>query len=176
MSENALISIIGPDRVGLVASVTGCLFDLGCNLIDTTFAVLGGGAEFTAICEVPADLELESIEACLDRLGETADAEISVSPFEFSPTHGPSGEITHRIKVVGGDRPGLIARLSEVFVQYEANIVRLNARKQEDERGDQYEVAISVWLPPRRAQTCLATVANTAGELGLKYEVREVTS
>ena len=45
MTTTALISIICEDHPGLIADVTGRLFDLGVNLGDTTFAVLGGGAE-----------------------------------------------------------------------------------------------------------------------------------
>lgn len=175
MPDNALVNIIGPDRVGLVAAVSGCLFDLGCNLVDTTFSVLGGGAEFTAVCELPDGLALDTVDGELRSLPETADSKVAVSPFSLATSHGPSGEITHRIEVTGGDRPGLIARLSEVFVEYGANIVRLNARKSADALGqDLYEVAISVWIPPERAQSCLATVANTAGELGLNYLSHEV--
>ena len=59
MSTTVLVSIIGPDRVGLVSAVTSRLFDLGADLGDTSFAVLGGGAEFTAICEFPGGMELE---------------------------------------------------------------------------------------------------------------------
>ncbi len=53
MDGTALISILCPDRAGLVAAIAGHLFDLGVNLRDTSFAVLGQGAEFTAVCVSP---------------------------------------------------------------------------------------------------------------------------
>jgi len=43
--DTVFISVMSRDRVGLVAAIAGCLFDLGGDLSDTTFAVLGGGAE-----------------------------------------------------------------------------------------------------------------------------------
>ena len=43
-----LVSILVQDRVGLVSEIADHLFDAGVNLGDTTFAVLGSGAEFTA--------------------------------------------------------------------------------------------------------------------------------
>ena len=69
MATTALISILCPDRIGLVAAIAGRLFDLGGNLADTTFAVLGGGAEFTAVCEFPEGVTPETIEAEVTRDG-----------------------------------------------------------------------------------------------------------
>ena len=47
--KSLLIQLFARDEPGLVSSVSGCLFDLGLNLGDTTFAVLGTGAEFTVV-------------------------------------------------------------------------------------------------------------------------------
>lgn len=49
-SQLAYVSMTGPDRVGLISAVTARLFDLGANLADTNFAVLGTGFEFNAVC------------------------------------------------------------------------------------------------------------------------------
>jgi glycine cleavage system transcriptional repressor len=113
-------------------------------------------------------MELEAADAELRALPDLAGADISVSRFALAPVHGPLGQVTHKITVSGGDRPGLIARLSEVFVQFRANIVRLNAERIDaDREGGRYAVIFAVCLPEGSAATCLATVANTAGSLGL---------
>ncbi len=175
MSIVALISIACLDRVGLVSAVTGCLFELGANLGDTTFAVLGGAAEFTSVVALPQDMELEAAEAELRALPELEAADVSVTRFALAPVHGPLGHVTHRITVTGGDRPGLIARLSEVFVQFEANIVRLNAERiATPHGGSQYAVIFAVYLPEGTARSCLATVANTAGSLSLTCHWEEI--
>lgn len=174
MPTNALVSIICPDRIGLVSAVTGQLFDLNVNLGDTTFAVLGGGAEFTAVCELPSDITVDDLKNELGTLQELDDAEITVTSFELSPVHAESGHITHRISVKGGDRPGLIARLCEVFGQFNANIVRLNSEKVPGDVNDQYEIRIAVWIPADQARTCLAVVSNTAGELRMSCSWDEV--
>jgi len=174
MTTTALISIHCPDRVGLIAAITGRLFDLGCNLADTTFAVLGSGAEFTAVVEVPESVALGVIESELAELPELVAGRVRVAPFTLEPTHGPSGHVTHRITVSGGDRPGLVARLSEVFGEFGANIVRLNAEKIPGKAGFEYAVIVSVSIPADSARVCLATVANTAGGLGLSCDWEEL--
>jgi glycine cleavage system transcriptional repressor len=167
MPTNLLVSVICPDRVGLVAALTGRLFDLGANLADTTFAVLGEGAEFTAVAEFTEETPPETIEAEIRDLPELEGADVSVTAFTLGTVHGPMGRLTHRIVLSGGDRPGLIARLSELFGEFDANIVRLNSERIPGKTGDEYVVTFGVSIPEAAAPTCLATVDNTAGELGL---------
>jgi glycine cleavage system transcriptional repressor len=173
MSSVALVSVLGPDRVGLVAAIADHLFDVGVNLRDTTFAALGSGAEFVALCELPTDLTAADIEAGLKRLPELEGAEIRAVPYAFDPSPGPAGNITHRITISGGDQLGLVARLSEVFKQYEANIVRLEARKLPESEGGLYVTRFAVSIPGGQTDLCLATVSNTAGALGLSCQVEE---
>lgn len=167
MAELALVSTVCPDRVGLIAGIAGHLFDQGINLRDVTFAVMGAGAEFSAVCELPAGMEVAELHAGLAATPELAGAQIKVTPFDFDPDPGPLGLVTHRIEVSGGDQPGLIARLSEVFGQFGANIVRLDAQTLPDRDGGRYSIRFAVAIPAERAAACLATVANTAESLGL---------
>lgn len=168
MGLTALISIICADRPGLIAGIAGRLYDLGANLGDTTFAVLGGGAEFTAVCELPRGISLEAVERELQALpGLDAEATVTVEPFAYEPVHAPSAHITHRIEIEGDDSPGLIARLAEVFLGFGANIVRLNSERVPGSGGARYLSRIAVSIPPDKAAACLATVANTAGEMRL---------
>ena len=165
-----LISIFCPDRTGLIAAITGRLFEIGADLGDTSFAMLGSGAEFTSVCDLPADIGAQDLEADLATLPELAGARISVRPFELAPAAGPLGRGSHRIVLSGGDRPGLIARLSEVFGQFQANIVRLDAQRVPEQGLYVTRLAVAI---PARAEACLNTVANTAGELNLSCYVEE---
>lgn len=172
MASVALVSVLGPDRVGLVAAIAEHLFNIGVNLRDTTFASLGSGAEFLAICELPSELDASEIEAGLRQIPELQGAEVRAVPYAFDPSPGPAGSITHRITISGGDQLGLVARLAEVFKQYEANIVRLEARKLSDAEGGLYVTRFAVFIPPEQESLCLATVSNTAGALGLTCDVQ----
>jgi len=167
VSRTVLISVFCRDRPGLVAGIAGRVFELGANLGDTTFAVLGEGAEFTAVAVLPDGVTAADVERELAALPEAEDAKVKVRDYTLGAVHGPSGHITHRIEVTGGDRPGLIMRLAEAFGQFGANIVRLNAETIPGTGGAQYATRFAVWIPPERADACLATVANTAGELKL---------
>ena len=174
MTQLFLVSVVCPDRSGLIAAISERLFDLGANLGDTAFAVLGKGAEFTAVCDVPEGIAPTEIESALKSLDETGGGEVTVRAFAYDHEKGDSGNITHRIEVGGGDRPGLVARLAEVFEQYGANIVRLNSTRSGSGAGASYAVRIAAHIPSDCADSCLNTVANTAGELGLNCRIDPV--
>ncbi len=173
MAHNVLISLLGPDRVGLVAAVTGRLFDLGANLGDTSFAVLGTGYEFTSVAEVPDELTAERIADELRALPILAGSNVAVTDFMHEPVHDESGRVTHRIRVAGGDRPGLVARLTEVFVEFEANVVRMNSERVPEPGGVRYATVFHVSIPGPRAAGCLAAVANTAEQLQMTCTFEE---
>jgi glycine cleavage system transcriptional repressor len=167
MSNIALVSVLCEDHPGLIAAIAGRLFDIGANLGDTTFAVLGGAAEFNAVCELPENVTLAGVEKDLSRLKELTGAKVSVTPFRYEPVHAEQAHITHRIEITGKDSPGLVARLSEVFLQFGANIVRLNSEWVPGAGETHYLLRIAVFIPAGKAQTCLATVANTAAQIAL---------
>lgn len=166
--NNLLISIICSDKPGLISAVTGALFELGVNLGDTTFTMLGEGAEFTAVCESPADLPAGELAEQLGTLEDLENAEITVRPFSYASTHKATENITHHIVLQGRDQPGLIARMTEVFADYEANIVRMDSKKLAADSEARYLIQLWVSIPGARAKACLATVTNTATVLDMQ--------
>jgi glycine cleavage system transcriptional repressor len=166
-----LISVLAADRTGLVAAITGRLFDLGANLGDTTFAVLGEGAEFSSVADLPPGVWVSDVKTALQSLPEVAGGKVDVAPFAFKPHFGPSARVTHRIIVSGGDQPGLVARLAEAFGHYGANIVHLDAQKFPDPAPGRYMTRFAVSIPQNSVDSCLATVTNTAGSLNLTVTI-----
>ena len=148
MSSLALVSILGRDRVGLIAAVADHLFDAGVNLRDASFATLGTGAEFIALCELPEDVTAPELEAGLISLPELEGAQVRATPYSFDPEPAAAGQVTHRITVSGGDQLGLVARLAHVFRQHQANIVRLEARKLPEAEGGLYVTRFAVSVAP----------------------------
>ena len=167
MTHDVRIAISCPDRTGLLSALTGRLFDMGADIGDTSFAVLSGAAEFTTVARLPDGLSPDDVRDGLSALSEIAEANISVTA--FSPGHGApgDGEVTHRVEVRGTDRPGLVARLTEAFADYGANIERMDCERVRGGGAEDYVIRIEAWIPADRAGTCLAAVDNTAQSLGL---------
>ena len=167
-TENLLLTILCPDKPGLISAITAALFEWGINLGDTTFTILGEGAEFTAVCEASTGMSAGDIEEHLHSVEELQHADITVKPFSYSTAHKESDKVTHQIVLQGQDQPGLVARLTEVFVDYDANIVRMDTRKLADAASSEYLIQLWVWIPEARAEACLATVGSTASLLNMR--------
>jgi len=173
--ENFLISIVGRDQVGVVSEVSGYLFDIGANLADTSYAVLGEGFEFSGVVVFAAPIDITEIEAGLKGLPTLAAARISIVPFVFDTTRGETATISHTIEITGGDRPGLVARMSEVLMDYDANIVRMSSKRAVDKQGvAHYRTRFAVSVPDDRADTLAAALSNTAGSLRLNCDMEPV--
>ncbi|MBX6323859.1 MAG: ACT domain-containing protein [Rhodospirillaceae bacterium] len=172
MPDLFVVSVLCPDSPGLVAAITGRLFDLGANLGDASFAAAAGTAELRAVCEVPRAVTQARIEKELASLPELAGARFVVHPVSPPTQPGPPAPVTHRVEIAGADMPGLIARVSEAFAGYGANIVRLSSRQIREPAGIRYRLRLAVCVPPEKAEACWATVENTAAELKLacRYE------
>ncbi len=174
MTAVCLISVICRDRAGLVADMAGRLFDLDANLSDTTFAVLGDMAEFTCIAEIPDEVATARVRQELETLDGVAEGRVTVATFDMRAVHDEAGHITHRIELDGPDAPGLILRISEIFGGFGANIVRMNSERIPAPGRDRYVTRFAVHIPDHRVEACLATVANTAGEMRLSWRVSDV--
>lgn len=173
MNANTRITISCDDRVGLVSDITGRLFDIGTNLGPTSFALNGATAQFETTCELPDDCPISECEAGLRELA-LENADITVEAIAAAPQLTTAPGATHLIECSGVDQPGLIARLSEIFIEYKANIVKLAASASDEKDARIYTLRFAVAIPPERAANCLATLANTAGSMRLVFKFDEL--
>ncbi len=174
-SENFLVSIVGKDQVGVISEVTSYLFDVGANIADSSYAVLGGGFEFSAVATFTSGDTPDEISNGLANLQTLAGARIAVAPFAFETTRGETATISHVVEITGGDRPGLIARISEVLVEYGANVVRMSSKRNVDEAGQaHYRTRFAIWAPEDRVQALESALFNTAGSLRLECTLEVV--
>ena len=173
MSNYLLLTIVCPDKPGLVSSITAELFDLGINLGDANFAVLGQGAEFTAVLETPPDLAVNHVEQALSGLSALEQADIQLKPFSYNALRGDQLAATHHILLEGDDQPGLVARLTELLIDYSANIVRMDARTLQKSKQQSYVIELWFWVPADRAEACTSAINNTAATLGMRCHTNE---
>lgn len=173
MNANTRITISCDDRVGLVSDITGRLFDIGTNLGPTSFSLESGVARFETTCELPEECPASECAAVLRGLS-LGNASITVEAIAAAPALTTAPGATHLIECSGIDQPGLIARLSEIFIEYNANIVRLVASATDEKDARIYILRFAVAIPPERAANCLVTLANTAGSMRLVFKFDEL--
>jgi len=119
MSEFAVITAVGSDRVGIVDDVTNAFVDQKCNIEESRMAVLGG--EFAMILLVsgePAALVRlrERIDATGDDLGLTITVKSTSSP------DAPSGARPYLLESISLDEPGIVHSITSLLRRFQINI------------------------------------------------------
>jgi len=163
--QHFALTIVGRDRPGIVAQVTEILFNLGCNIADSSCSILGGQFAMILIISHPQFTSRDSFGEAFQPL-EEADLTVALrvlKPGGEVPPHF-EGEIC-MISVYGADRPGIVYRVAQVLGAKRINITDLNTKLVGSEQRPVYvmileailpagvsEQEVDVWMTPLREQ------------------------
>lgn len=127
MSEFA-VTAIGRDRPGIVAAISGVLFELGGNIEDSRMSILGGHFAVMLIVELPEEASRERLEEGLDAVRRDLGLEaLSVSEVERM-ADGRGAQASHVLTVYGADRPGIVHRVAALLAERGVNVADLSTQ------------------------------------------------
>lgn len=130
-------SFLGRDCPGVVAAISRCLGEIGCNIEAMSQTMLSG--EFAAIFVVSAPDERDENNLKEYLAASFAREKVDLSVMVRPAADGQWGENLRCepfvITVDGPDGPGLIAAMSRVFARHEVNIENLTAILDEKKAG-----------------------------------------
>ena len=122
MRDMLVLTIIGPDRTGLVESVSDCIATHGGNWEESRMAHLAGqfaGILLVTIDPARTDQLLSSLRA-LENAGLQVTAQ---STAQATPASGMSVSL----QVNGQDRPGIIRDVSRILAERGINVEKLES-------------------------------------------------
>lgn len=158
------VTVLGHDRPGIIADVTGALAGLGGNLEDSSMTRLRGHFAMTLV--VRADAEPDAVEGLLAPL--LADLVVSVRVLSDEPEPAPSGP-AYVLSVHGGDRPGIVSTVTRLLASLGGNVTDLTTRLV----GDLYVMTAEVELPDDVDVAALQSqLADVARGLGVEATLR----
>ena len=161
------VTAVGADRPGIVARVTGVLFDLRCNLADCAMTLLGGQFAVIMIVEAPDDIARDELLPRLEDATTDLDLTVTVRTVAHAERHTPSRP--HVLSLYGTDRPGIVHRVAQVMADLEVNITDLISRA----GGDIYTIVMDVELPETLMESDLLDRLTTAArELEVDFTLR----
>ncbi len=158
------VTVIGPDRPGIVASVAEALAALRSNLTDSTMTRLRGHFAMTLICTTPASIA--EVESALDGLDDLIVTVREVRSDEQAPAAGGS----YLLSVHGADRLGIVAAVARAVAQAGGNITDLSTRL----TGTLYVLLAEVDLPRDAAAALEADLVKLAEELQVEISLRPI--
>ena len=159
------ITVIGPDRTGIVADVAEALAEVGANLTDSTMTRLRGHFAMTLICTGPT---AEAVEKALAPIAGVLSTVRAVQ----AEADGASRGEPYLVSVHGADRLGIVARLAAVIAEAGGNITDLTTRL----TGPLYVLVAEVDLPRSAADDLAVRLAEAADELGVDVTLRRAES
>ena len=77
-SNRAIITVLGSDRPGIVASVTGALAERQVNILDISQTILQGIFTMTMLVELGESVEFSELKGKLDDLSESLGVQITL--------------------------------------------------------------------------------------------------
>ncbi|MEV6487513.1 ACT domain-containing protein [Actinoplanes sp. NPDC051633] len=162
------ITVIGPDRTGIVADVAEVLAGVGANLSDSTMTRLRGHFAMTLICTGPSAAEVEKALEPLTADGRLVATVRAVQPEADAAVNGEP----YLVSVHGADRLGIVAAVTRVVSAAGGNITDLTTRL----TGPLYVLIAEVDVPPGSADILAEQLAVAANELGVDVSLRRAES
>jgi glycine cleavage system transcriptional repressor len=173
--QRAVISGIGPDRPGIVASVSEILFRHGCNIEDSTMTLLANEFAIILLISMPQKKRLADLQLDLNALEASSGLVFLIKPApEATRISGNLASTQpYMVSVTGDDCTGITHRVSRALAELRINITDLNAQVIEGENGPLYIMMVEVSLPdsmsPERVRVKLKPLAQ---ELGVEVHLR----
>jgi glycine cleavage system regulatory protein len=111
-----VMTLIGPDRTGLVESVARAVAGHGGNWLESRMCRLGG--EFAGILRI--EIPAAQRPALLEALQKIPGLKVVVQP-DSRPVPATPGRQT-RLEIVGHDRPGIVQEITRVLAGAGVNV------------------------------------------------------
>ncbi|MCF6311599.1 MAG: hypothetical protein L3J39_04025 [Verrucomicrobiales bacterium] len=127
MQSTLIITIIGPDRPGLVETISNTVTQNGGNWLQSQMAHLAG--QFAGILQISVATDTaEQLSSALNKL-ENNGLSVSVATGKKADLE----QIDHSgsrllLEVIGQDQPGIVRKISAVIAAHSGNVEELNTK------------------------------------------------
>lgn len=126
MQTNLVLTVIGPDRPGLVSALSNAITAGGGNWLEARMASLAD--QFAGIVRVAVDAErADALVAALDRL-QSQGLRLTIERGATAPERASAGRSV-QLELVGHDRPGIVRDVSRVLAALRVTIVEFESER-----------------------------------------------
>ena len=123
MKVSAILTVLGSDRPGLTASLSGAVTGLGGNWLESHLARLRGVYVGSVLVELPR----AQIHALRGALAEIDKNGLRVDLLEVGPAQPENCKVM-AVEVVGQDRPGIVHEVTAALSSAGVNIASFESR------------------------------------------------
>ncbi|MBI5684915.1 MAG: glycine cleavage system protein R [Verrucomicrobia bacterium] len=126
MRQYLVLSAIGPDRPGIVDTISKLILDHGCNLEDSRMAILGG--EFAIVVLMAGDAEqVAQLQKDAAGFGEKNGLTVTTKPTIAPGARELRNVQRYAVRAVGLDHEGIIHQIAHALATLGVNIETLES-------------------------------------------------
>ena len=166
MKKMLSLSAIGIDRTGIVSSISKILFELGCNIEDSTMTLLSGQFAVILLLDCPKNSDILKLKSKLKTSLSKLDLSFSVMEVD-KPGKAKKNFGEYIIAVYGADKVGIVYNVSKYLADNKINITDVQT-KISGKKDKIYIMLLEVNIPKMIKETELRTQLD---ELAKKLDV-----
>ena len=164
MRTDVVLTLTGPDRIGIVEEVTRALLESGGNVGTSRMARLGGEFAILMLVSLPAEMraDLDAAFAPLVAQGY----KVTVGECDPSPAAEHAGWLPYQVQVSGADHEGIVHEVAAQLARLGINIESAETCASEAPVSGSplFTMTAQVAVPPSLAATDWIDALSAAGD------------
>ena len=127
MKKMLSLSAIGIDRTGIVSSISKILFELGCNIEDSTMTLLSGQFAVILLLDCPKNLDILKLKSKLKTSLNKLDLSFFLTEVD-KPIKSKKSFGEYIVSVYGADKAGIVYNVSKYLADNKINITDVQTK------------------------------------------------
>ncbi len=164
-----MLTLVGKDRPGIVARISGALFKGKCNLGEASMSRLGGN--FSIMLMVQHEGPEEALERLIEPVSREFGLRHHVDVIEGELHHHVEPNV--RVSVHGADRAGIVAQVTGTLAEAGLNILNLESDVAGTEERPIYIMHIE-GVTEQSIEALRAALDTVDAELEIDTEIAEI--
>ncbi|MDM8524611.1 ACT domain-containing protein [Desulfococcaceae bacterium HSG8] len=172
--KKIIISVLGHDRPGIIASVSGILFQNDCNIENVSQTILQSEFSGIFITSVPEELSVKDLHEQIRKDLEPLNLQAYIKDLAQEKADPAFTEAEpFIITTKGPDRKGLVAHITAVIARHGVNVTNLQAVFKGGDDPNRNIMIYEADVPRHTDQRLLhADLREKAAELGLQISIQ----
>lgn len=177
MNRFAIVTAFGQDQPGIVAALAEGLFQLGCNIEDTSSVQLRGEFAMMLLVRLPKGMAADQLAEHLPSHISSLDLTVLCRevPAQAATRMQAPETPTHMLSVYGADQPGIVAKVARTVADHQGNITVMNTRVIGSADRPVYVMVLEIKLPDNAApETLKQALDRLKPDLGVDVTFRQL--
>eukprot|EP00362_Geleiidae_sp_MMETSP1317_P000296 CAMPEP_0201285864 /NCGR_PEP_ID=MMETSP1317-20130820/113940_1 /ASSEMBLY_ACC=CAM_ASM_000770 /TAXON_ID=187299 /ORGANISM="Undescribed Undescribed, Strain Undescribed" /LENGTH=147 /DNA_ID=CAMNT_0047611973 /DNA_START=1389 /DNA_END=1828 /DNA_ORIENTATION=+ len=124
--KKVIISVLGPDKPGILAAVSNALFEQNCNIENVSQTILQSEFAGIFVASIPDKLSAEVLNEYLNQTVSDFLLQVRTKYLDKQQSDFIDSE-PFIISIFGPDRKGLVAAITSIIARHGVNITNMQA-------------------------------------------------